>query len=131
MIEPEMAFCDLQGDMDAGRGVCQSHGRVCAGALRRRPQLCSPSSWTRACIERLKFVVERPFQRVPYTEAMEILQAVRQDIRVSRCEYGLNLQSEHERFLTEEHFKSPGDRVQLSARDQAVLHAAKRRTRKR
>ena len=44
--------------------------------------------------------------RVPYTEAVEILAEVRQKFEFP-VQYGLNLQSEHERFLTEEHFKSP------------------------
>ena len=57
--------------------------------------------------ERLKFVVERPFVRVPYTEAVEILEEVRPSSSSSRSSMGMNLQSEHERFLTEEHFKSP------------------------
>ena len=56
--------------------------------------------------ERLKFVVERPFVRVPYTEAVEILKKSGKQFEFP-VEYGANLQSEHERFLTEEHFKSP------------------------
>jgi len=56
--------------------------------------------------ERLKFVVERPFVRVSYTEAVEILTKAGKKFEFP-VEYGLNLQSEHERFLTEEHFKSP------------------------
>jgi asparaginyl-tRNA synthetase len=56
--------------------------------------------------ERLKVVVERPFVRVPYTEAVEILKQSGKQFEFP-VEYGLNLQSEHERFLTEEHFKSP------------------------
>ena len=56
--------------------------------------------------ERLRFVVERPFQRVPYTEAIEILKKSGKTFEYP-VEYGLNLQSEHERFLTEEHFKCP------------------------
>jgi asparaginyl-tRNA synthetase len=56
--------------------------------------------------ERLKFVVERPFMRVPYAEAVEILKKSGKQFEFP-VEYGLNLQSEHERFLTEEHFKSP------------------------
>ena len=57
-------------------------------------------------MERLRFVVERPFQRVPYTEAVEILKKSGRAFEYP-VEYGLNLQSEHERHLTEEYFKSP------------------------
>jgi len=56
--------------------------------------------------DRLKFVVDRPFVRVPYTEAVEILKQSGKQFEFP-VEYGLNLQSEHERFLTEAHFKSP------------------------
>src|SRR6266571_4121465 len=56
--------------------------------------------------DRLKFVVDRPFTRVPYTEAIEILNKSGKKFEFP-VGYGLNLQSEHERFLTEEHFKSP------------------------
>jgi asparaginyl-tRNA synthetase len=55
---------------------------------------------------RLKFVVDRPFVRVAYTEAIEILKKSGRQFEFP-VEYGLNMQSEHERFLTEEHFKSP------------------------
>jgi asparaginyl-tRNA synthetase len=51
-------------------------------------------------------VVERPFQRVPYTEAVEILRKSGKTFEYP-VEYGHNLQSEHERYLTEEHYKSP------------------------
>jgi len=57
-------------------------------------------------MERLKFVIERPFQRVPYTAAVEILKKSGKRFEFA-VDYGQNLQSEHERFLTEEHFKSP------------------------
>jgi asparaginyl-tRNA synthetase len=56
--------------------------------------------------ERLRFVVERPFQRIPYTEAIEIIKRSGRSFEFP-VEYGLNLQSEHERFLTEDHFKCP------------------------
>jgi asparaginyl-tRNA synthetase len=57
-------------------------------------------------LDRLKFVAERPFIRVPYTEAVEILNKSGRQFEYP-VDYGVNLQSEHERFLTEEHFKSP------------------------
>ena len=57
-------------------------------------------------IERLKFVADTPFQRVSYTEAVEIILASGKKFEYP-VEFGANLQSEHERFLTEEHFKSP------------------------
>jgi asparaginyl-tRNA synthetase len=56
--------------------------------------------------ERLRFVLERPFVRVPYAEAVGILSQSGRKFEYP-VSYGQNLQSEHERFLTEEHFKSP------------------------
>jgi asparaginyl-tRNA synthetase len=56
--------------------------------------------------ERLRFVVDRPFQRLPYAVAIEILLKIGKPFEFP-VQYGLNLQSEHERFLTEEHFKAP------------------------
>ena len=105
MIEPEMAFCDLQGDMDLGEEFVQALARYalehCADDLALLGKFVD-----KGLIERLKFVVERPFVRVPYTEAVEILRKSGKQFEFP-VEYGLNLQSEHERFLTEEHFKSP------------------------
>ncbi len=105
MIEPEMAFCDLQGDMDLGEEFIKAMARHalehCGEDLALFARFVD-----KGLQDRLRFVVDRPFVRVPYTEAVEILaKSGRQfDFPVS---YGLNLQSEHERFLTEEHFKSP------------------------
>ena len=105
MIEPEMAFCDLEGDMALGEEFIKAMARYaqehCAEDLALFAKFVD-----RGLLERLKFVVERPFVRVPYTEAVEILKKSGKKFEFP-IEYGLNLQSEHERFLTEEHFKSP------------------------
>jgi len=105
MNEPEMAFCDLQGDMDLGEEFLKAMARYtlehCAEDLALFARFVD-----KGVTERLKFVVERPFVRVPYTEAIEILKNSGRPFEFP-VEYGLNLQSEHERFLTEEHFKSP------------------------
>jgi asparaginyl-tRNA synthetase len=105
MIEPEMAFCDLQGDMDLAEEFIKSLARF---ALEDCPaDLALFAKFVdKGLNERLKFVMERPFVRVPYTEAVEILKQSGKKFEFP-VEYGLNLQSEHERFLTEEHFKSP------------------------
>jgi asparaginyl-tRNA synthetase len=105
MIEPEMAFCDLAGDMDLGeefiKGMAKYALEHCAEDLALFGKFVD-----KGLNDRLKFVVERPFVRVPYTEAVEILNKSGKTFEFP-VEYGLNLQSEHERFLTEEHFKSP------------------------
>src|SRR5216117_554962 len=105
MIEPEMAFCDLQADMDLGEAFIKAMARCalehCAEDLAFFSKFVD-----KGLNERLKFVVERPFTRVPYTEAIEILNKSGRKFEFP-VSYGSNLQSEHERFLTEEHFKSP------------------------
>jgi asparaginyl-tRNA synthetase len=105
MIEPEMAFCDLQGDMDLGEEFIKAMAKHaiehCAEDLALFAKFVD-----KGLMERLKFVVERPFTRVPYTEAVEILKKSGKKFEFP-VDYGLNLQSGHERFLTEEHFKSP------------------------
>jgi asparaginyl-tRNA synthetase len=105
MIEPEMAFCDLPGDMDLAEEFIQAMARYvlehCAEDL-----ACFARFVDRAVPERLKFVVERPFVRVPYAEAVAILKKSGKPFEFP-VDHGQNLQSEHERFLTEEHFKSP------------------------
>jgi asparaginyl-tRNA synthetase len=105
MIEPEMAFCDLQGDMDLGeefiKAMAQYAREHCADDLALFAKFVD-----KTLNERLKFVVEKPFLRVPYTEAVEILKKSGRKFEYP-VEYGQNLQSEHERFLTEEHFHSP------------------------
>lgn len=105
MIEPEMAFCDLAGDMDLGeefiKGMAKYALENCAEDLALFGKFVD-----KGLNERLRFVVERPFVRVPYTEAVEILNKSGRKFEFP-VQYGLNLQSEHERFLTEEHFKSP------------------------
>lgn len=105
MIEPEMAFCDLPGDMDLGEEFIKAMARF---ALEHCPEdLALFTKFVdKGLQERLAFVVERPFVRVPYTEAIEILLKSGKHFEFP-VEYGLNLQSEHERFLTEDHFKSP------------------------
>ena len=105
MIEPEMAFCDLAGDMDLGEEFVKAMARHaldhCAEDLALFAKFVD-----KGLHERLQFVVERPFVRVPYADAVEILKKSGRPFEFP-VDYGLNLQSEHERFLTEVHFKSP------------------------
>ena len=105
MIEPEMAFCDLQGDMDLAEEMVKYLVRDIRGNCAEDLGLFAKFV-DKELLERLEFVVERPFQRISYEEAIQLLTAsgVKFEFPV---EYGLNLQSEHERWLTEKHFKCP------------------------
>jgi asparaginyl-tRNA synthetase len=105
MIEPEMAFCDLKCDMDLAEELV----KYLVHDIRQR---CEDEIGLFAKFvdkelpARLEFVVERPFQRISYAEAVELLRKSGEKFEFP-VEYGLNLQSEHERWLTEKHFKSP------------------------
>jgi asparaginyl-tRNA synthetase len=105
MVEPEMAFCDLQGDMDLAEELVKYLVRDirerCPAELGLFAKFVD-----KELLARLDFVIERQFQRLSYTEAVHLLQRSGEKFEFP-VEYGLNLQSEHERWLTEKHFKSP------------------------
>ena len=105
MIEPEMAFCDLEGDMDLAEEFTKY---LVDDALNNNEgDLAIFARFVdKGLHQRLKFVSEKPFQRVSYTEAVEILEKSGKKFDY-KVEWGVNLQSEHERYLTEEYFNSP------------------------
>ncbi len=106
MIEPEMAFCDLAGDMDVAEGmvkyVIDYVFEHCADELSFLNQFVD-----KGLIERLKNVAESAFVRLPYTEAIEILKKNADKFDDKNIFWGKDLQSEHERFLTEQVFQKP------------------------
>jgi len=105
MIEPEVAFCDLAGNMDLAEAFVKH-------LIRDAKEHCSADLEffakfvDKELLARLDFVLERPFQRCSYTEAVAILEASGRTWE-HPVRWGANLQAEHERFLTEEHFKCP------------------------
>lgn len=105
MIEPEMAFCDLTGDMELAEAMIKflvsDALESCAEDLGFLNQFID-----RGLIKRLELVRDRAFERVTYTEAVELLRASGETFEYP-VEYGHNLQSEHERYLTEKHFRCP------------------------
>jgi asparaginyl-tRNA synthetase len=105
MIEPEMAFCDLNGNMDLAEEIVKYLIRdireSCAEELGLFAKFVD-----KELLARLDFVGERPFQRISYSEAVALLGKSGEKFEFP-VEYGLNLQSEHERWLTEKHFKCP------------------------
>jgi len=105
MIEPEIAFCDIHGDMDLAeefvKYLVKDTLEHCAEDLQIFSRFVD-----KKLIQRLDFVVERSFKRVSYTEAVELLVKSGKEFQYP-VEYGANLQSEHERYLTEELFKCP------------------------
>jgi asparaginyl-tRNA synthetase len=122
MIEPEAAFMDLKGDMDLAEGLCKHLiARVLQNSMddlqfldqRLQEEEAAKPQAQRAemgLIDRLKFVLENPFERITYTEAIEILLRSKPFQKKQfqfPVEWGVDLQSEHERFLVEKHFKKP------------------------
>lgn len=123
MIEPEVAFNDLDANMDLAEDFiksiiqyvldhCKDDLEFLKGRLldeeKSKPQT-ERSEMT--LLEKLKFVVENNFKRVSYTEAIDILRNSKPNkkkkFQYPIDEWGADLQSEHERFLVEKHFKCP------------------------
>ncbi|MEC3964375.1 asparagine--tRNA ligase [Flagellimonas halotolerans] len=123
MIEPEMAFYDLDANMDLAEDFikyiiqyvldhCQDDLEFLEKRLfdeeKGKPQ---NERSEMALIEKLKFVVENNFKRVSYTEAIDILKNSKPNkkkkFQFPIDDWGADLQSEHERFLVEKHFKCP------------------------
>ncbi len=105
MIEPEMAFCDLGCDM----GLAEELVKYLIADIRQHcPEELElfAKFVDKGLLARLDFVLERPFQRSSYGEAVELLLQSGEQFEFPVA-YGTNLQSEHERWLTERHFKCP------------------------
>src|SRR5882757_8852647 len=122
MIEPEMAFCDLEDNMNLAEDFIRYLIRYVmdhnledleflaqrlAEEEKQRPQAERSEM---GLIEKLKFVVDNQFERISYTEAIEILlqsPAYKKKKFQYDVSWGIDMQSEHERYLVEKHFKKP------------------------
>ncbi|GGD18821.1 asparagine--tRNA ligase [Hyunsoonleella pacifica] len=123
MIEPEVAFMDLPGNMDLAEDFLKyvlnyvlEHNKEDLDFLEQRlinEEKTKPQAERSdmSLIEKLKFVVDNNFKRVSYTEAIDILRNSKPNkkkkFKFPINEWGADLQSEHERFLVEKHFKCP------------------------
>jgi asparaginyl-tRNA synthetase len=105
MIEPEMAFADLDDNMDLAEALVKSlvgHVMVhCAGDLELFGRFIDQD-----LMRNLEIIAKAAYVRLPYTEAIEILQRSGKAFEFP-ITYGADLQTEHERYLTEESFKKP------------------------
>lgn len=123
MIEPEIAFCDLDQNMDIAEDFIKyvlkyilEHCQEDLEFLEKRQaeedkQKPEKERSAMSLIDKLKFVVENNFKRVSYTEAIDILMNSKPN-KKKKFKYpieswGADLQSEHERYLVEKHFKCP------------------------
>jgi asparaginyl-tRNA synthetase len=123
MIEPEMAFYDLQDNMQLAEEFLQYLVRYalqhCADDLEFLHKRAQEEEATKpqeqrselGLLDRLRFVADNDFQRLSYTEAIDILKNStpnkKKKFQYLVEEWGVDLQSEHERFLVEKHFKKP------------------------
>jgi len=122
MIEPEMAFCDLEDNMnlaesfiryliryvmDNNREDLEFLATRLADEEKQKPQTERSEM---GLIEKLEFVVNNDFERISYTEAIDILlqsPAYKKKKFQYEVKWGIDMQSEHERYLVEKHFKKP------------------------
>jgi asparaginyl-tRNA synthetase len=123
MIEPEMAFYDIQENMQLATDLLQYLVRYaltnCVDDLEFLNKRALEEDATKpqeqrnelSLLDRLKFVVENDFQRLSYTEAIDILKNSnpnkKKKFQYLVEQWGVDLQSEHERYLVEKHFKKP------------------------
>ncbi len=105
MLEPEMAFCDLNGTMDHGEELVKSLTQHALDHCSEDLKLFT-TFVDKSLSGRLNTILDKPFARIPYTEAIEILQNAEQNFEYP-VEFGTDLQSEHERYLAEEYCKRP------------------------
>ena len=105
MIEPEMAFCDLEEDMEIAEAMLKY---IITYVMENAPEEMAFFNQfvDKGLIARLENVVQSEFARVTYTDAVEILKE-NNDKFEYKVSWGVDLQTEHERFLTEQVFKRP------------------------
>lgn len=107
MVEPEIAFADLEDDMKCAEAyvkfMCQWLLDNCLDDMKFMVE-----KYDKGAIDRLKMVASTDFVRLSYTEAITILEEVaKEKVFENKVEWGVDLASEHERYLTEVKFKSP------------------------
>lgn len=105
MIEPEVAFADLQDNMELAEEMIKYIIRY---VLEKAPDEMNffQSFIDKGLLERLNHIVASDFARITYTEAVELLTKSKKEFQFP-VEWGIDLQTEHERYLTEEIFRKP------------------------
>jgi asparaginyl-tRNA synthetase len=105
MVEPEMAFCDLEGDMEVAEAFLKHLFRAVLEACPDDMKFFNDRIDSSA-IATLEHIIASPFEHLTYGEAVDILTKSGKSFEFP-VEWGKDLQSEHERYLTEEHLKRP------------------------
>ncbi|KAI3917625.1 hypothetical protein MKW98_021387 [Papaver atlanticum] len=106
MVEPEMAFVDLEGNMKYAETYVKFISQWLLDNCVDDMQFMV-NNYDETAIDRLKLVTSTPFERITYTEAIRLLENVRDKKFDNMVEWGINLDSEHERYLTDVIFKKP------------------------
>ena len=105
MVEPEMAFCDLDGNMDLGEALIRELTTYAMDECTEDLELFA--KWVdKTLMATLENIAQSDYIRLPYREAVEILNTSSKKFEYP-VGFGNDLQTEHERYLTEEHFKKP------------------------
>lgn len=105
MVEPEMAFCDLEDNMDLAEAFLKRISKDVLNNCMEDMQFFHDRI-DKTVFETLHNVADKPFLRLPYTEAVDILQKCGEKFEFP-VEWGTDLQAEHERYLTEKKFGQP------------------------
>ena len=109
MLEPEIAFADLEQNMELAEDMMKY--LINTALMQLSEEMAFFNQFVdKGLLERLHHIVDSDFGRVTYTEAIEILEEAVKTKKVEfqyPVEWGIDLQTEHERYLTEQHFKKP------------------------
>lgn len=105
MIEPEVAFNEIKENMDLAEDMLRYLVRYALDNCKDDLEFLN-GQYDKELLERLQFVVENDFERLTYTEAVEILKKSGAKFEYP-VDWGTDLQSEHERYLVEKHFNKP------------------------
>ena len=125
MVEPEIAFADLGDNASLAEALLKY---VLAAVLAERGDDMAffDERIEKGLIAKLQGIVDKAFVRMDYTEAIAILERAKQKFEFP-VKWGMDLQSEHERYLAEKHVGRPAGADELPEGDQGVLHAPERR----
>ncbi len=105
MVEPEMAFCDLEGDMELAESMIKYIINKVLTDCKEEIEFFN-NFYDKGLIERLNHIYNSDFERITYTKAVELLEEHNNEFEY-KVEWGTDLQTEHERYLTEKIFKKP------------------------
>lgn len=105
MVEPEMAFCDLEGDMELAEALIKYIINKVLVECKEEVEFFN-KFFDKDLIDRLNHIYNSDFVRITYTDAVELLKEHNSEFEY-KVEWGTDLQTEHERYLTEKIFKKP------------------------